>query len=87
MSDQAETTRRYCEDCRFFQPSSITSSARFGRCGHTVAANPPNADRFLSRALDAAEPNKFAAIMREHLECGHDATLFEPKPEPEAEAA
>ena len=67
----------YCSDCRFFQPSTV--GVRFGRCGHSMAARPPNADRFLSRELDAAEPNQFASLMREHYECGHDAKLFEPK--------
>lgn len=91
MTDTETAAKRYCEDCRFFQPSGHTGETdrlKFGRCGNTAAQEPPSFDRFVSSKLDLPPEFKFAGIFREHGACGPDATLFEPKqPEPEQVAA
>lgn len=76
MSEQAKI-KRYCNDCRFFQPHELGD--RFGRCGNPAGAEKFEITRFVSAELDVDPPNKFATIMRAYGECGEDAKLFEPK--------
>lgn len=83
---------KHCTDCRFFRPRP-DGMPEYGLCAHDKAKRDNTSQKFVNWLVsgDGETPPEdvtwmFANTMRQ-FDCGVDARLFEPKPQPDAETA